>query len=81
MLTYGLKIKFYCRENGITMSELAKKIGKSKQYISALVNGNIRLQYDIAVRIAEEFDTTPDHIFLQNEDISSEGDIDDGELQ
>jgi putative transcriptional regulator len=72
LLTYGSKIRTLCRENGITMSELAEKLGKSKQYISALTNGTIRLRYEMAVQIAEVFNTTPDEIFLQNEDSNSE---------
>ncbi len=75
---YGLSIREMCRKEGITMSELAGKLGKSKQYISALTNGTIRLRYDMAVRIAEVFDTTPDQIFLQNVDSSSEEENEDG---
>jgi putative transcriptional regulator len=77
-LTYGSDIRRLCKENKIKMSELAIKIGKSKQYISALTNGTIRLRYEIAVQIAEVFDTTPDQIFLQSVDSSLEGDNDSG---
>jgi putative transcriptional regulator len=54
------------------MSKLAEELGKSKQYISALTNGTIRLRYEMAVQIAKVFDTTPDKIFLQNEDSNAE---------
>ena len=38
--------------------------GKSKQYMSELARGNIRLTYDMAVKIAEALNTTPDDLFL-----------------
>lgn len=47
----------------MTLEELGKKIGKSKQYLSELERGNIRLTYDMAVKIASIFNGTPD-IFL-----------------
>jgi putative transcriptional regulator len=68
-VNYGKEIKTLCEENGITMSELAEKLGKSKQYISALATGTIRLRYDMAVMIAEIFDMKPDDIFLKTEPI------------
>lgn len=48
----------------MTLTELGRRIGKSKQYMSELAKGNIRLKYDMAVKIAEVFGTTPDNIFL-----------------
>ena len=66
-MNYGKEIKALCEENGITMSELAEKLGKSKQYISALASGTIRLKYDMAVMIAEIFNMKPDDIFLKTE--------------
>lgn len=49
----------------MTLSYLAKKIGRSKQYMSELANGNIRLKYETAVDIAKVFNSTPDEIFLE----------------
>ena len=69
-MNYGSSIKHLCDEKGITMSELADKLGKSKQYMSAITNGNIRLKYDMAVKIANIFSTTPDKIFLHVESIN-----------
>lgn len=68
-MNYGKAIKSLCEENGITMSELAEKLGKSKQYMSALVSGNIRLKYEMAVRIADIFNMMPDEIFLKEKSI------------
>ena len=70
-MNYGKEIKTLCEKNGITMSELADKLGKSKQYVSALVNGSIRLKYDMAVEIAEIFYLKPDDIFLNEKSINN----------
>ena len=53
-----------CEKHGITLTELGKRVKKSKQYMSELGNGNIRLTYDMAVRIANALGTTPDNLFL-----------------
>jgi len=70
-LNYGKEIKTLCERKGITMSVLAEKLGKSKQYVSALVNGSIRLKYDMAVEIAKIFDLKPDDIFLKEKSINN----------
>lgn len=54
-----------CEKNNMTLTELGEKIGKSKQYMSELARGNIRLTYEMAVEIALVFQTTPDEIFLK----------------
>lgn len=53
-----------CREHGLTLAELGRRIGKSKQYMSELARGNIRLKYEMALKIAEVFGTTPDELFF-----------------
>ena len=53
-------------ENSMTLKELGMRLGKSKQYMSELERGNIRLTYDMALRIAQVFDTTPDGLFLSS---------------
>lgn len=58
---YLLKI---CKKKGITLCELGNRINKSKQYMSELGNGNIRLTYEMAIKIADVLDTTPDTLFL-----------------
>lgn len=68
-MNYGKEIRALCEDNEITMSELAEKLGKSKQYISALVTGTIRLRYDMAVMIAQIFNMKPDDIFLKTKSI------------
>lgn len=56
-----------CKEHNTTLVDLGGKIGKSKQYLSELGRGHIRLSYDMAVKIAEALDTTPDALFLPTE--------------
>ncbi len=58
------KIVEICREKGMTLTELGKRIGKSKQYMTALQQGRIRLKYEMALQIAEVFGLKPDDIFL-----------------
>lgn len=52
-----------CKERGITLSELGKRLNRTKQYMSALGRGNIALTYEMAARIAVIFNTTPDKLF------------------
>ena len=56
-----------CQEHGMTLTELGRRIGKSKQYMSELARGNVRLKYDMAIKIAEVFGTTPDKLFLPSQ--------------
>lgn len=44
----------------LTQTELGKRIGKSKQWVSELERGNIKLSYEIAVSISNACDKTTD---------------------
>lgn len=55
------------QQRGMTLEQLGTKIGRSKQYMSELERGNIRLTYEMAVDIAMAFGTTPDKLFLPTE--------------
>lgn len=44
----------------LTQTELGKLIGKSKQWVSELERGNIRLSYEMAVNISNACSTTTD---------------------
>lgn len=55
------------QEYGMTLEQLGTKVGRSKQYMSELERGNIRLTYKMAVDIAMAFGTTPDTLFLPAE--------------
>lgn len=52
-----------CKNHNTSLKKLGDKIGKSKQYMSELGRGNIRLTYDLAVIIAKAFEETPDTTF------------------
>ena len=42
----------------LTQTELGKKIGKSKQWVSELERGNIKLSFEMAILISNACDKT-----------------------
>lgn len=70
MLNINMKNNNYlldiCKRHGITLTELGNRIGETKQYMSELGRGNIRLTYEMAVKVAMVFNTTPDALFLSS---------------
>lgn len=48
------------KEAKLTQSELGKIIGKSKQWVSELERGNIKLSYEMAVCISDACDKSTD---------------------
>lgn len=42
----------------LTQTELGKRIGKSKQWVSELERGNIKLSFDMAISISNACDKT-----------------------
>ena len=54
------------RTKGLTLEDAAKPIGRTKQWLSEVERGNIRLAFDEAVKLAQVYGETPD-IFLPNE--------------
>ena len=64
-MVYGKTLRTARLKSGITQSKLGEKIGKSKQWVSEFERGNIRLNMDIAVQLANALGTSPD-IFLPN---------------
>lgn len=44
----------------LTQTELGKKIGKSKQWVSELEHGNIKLSFEMAMLISKVCDKTMD---------------------
>ena len=44
----------------LTQTELGKRIGKSKQWVSELERGNIKLSFEMAVSISNACDKTTD---------------------
>lgn len=56
-----------CKEHKISLVDLGRRINKSKQYMTELNKGRIRLSYELAVQIAGALETTPDTLFLHSE--------------
>lgn len=49
---------------GLTMQNMADKIGISKGYYSLIERGERRVSYELTFKIAKLLGTTPDRIFL-----------------
>ncbi|MDF9866836.1 putative transcriptional regulator [Bacilli bacterium PM5-3] len=68
---YKYELLHYTRKNKkISLDELAKKLGISKSYLSLIEKGSRKLSYDLAVKIAEYLETTPDELFLDDHTLS-----------
>ncbi len=51
-------------EKGYSIRDIAKIINISSSYYCQLENGDRRLYYDLAIKIAKVFDLKPDDIFF-----------------
>lgn len=60
------KLRAMRKKTNLTQAEMASKLGISKQFYSQLERGERRLSYEMALAIANIFNTTPDKIFLPN---------------
>ena len=60
---YGTVLRRERLKHNLTQTEIGEKIGKSKQWVSEFERGNIRLNIDIAVKLAKVLGLTAD-IFL-----------------
>lgn len=59
------KLRALRKQRGISLRKLGSLLGsKSKQYMSELELGNIKLSYDMAKDIADALGLKPDDIFL-----------------
>lgn len=57
------KLKKMRKENGLTVYNMAEKLGITASFYSQIENKRRRLFYDMAVKIADVFNSTPDDIF------------------
>lgn len=57
------KLKIIRKENGLTVYDMADKLGITASFYSQIENKKRRLFYDMAVRIANIFNKRPDEIF------------------
>lgn len=54
------------KELGFTLEQAASPLGRTKQWLSEVERGNIKLNYEEAVKLAQVYGGTPD-IFLPQE--------------
>jgi len=66
------KLKEMRTKEGLTCQEVADQVNISKEYYWMIENGKRRLTYELAVKIASVFKSSPDYIFLDNELTRSE---------
>lgn len=59
------KLKEIRTERGLTLEAFGVMIGRSKQYMSQLEKGRIRLTYENAIKIAKALGTKPDELFYE----------------
>lgn len=52
------RVKDARRDAKLTQTELGKRIGKSKQWVSELERGNIKLSFEMAVSISDACNKT-----------------------
>ena len=66
------KLKKMRNIENLTYQHVADEIGISKEYYWMIENGKRRLTYELAVKIARVFKSSPDYIFLDSELTRSE---------
>jgi putative transcriptional regulator len=59
------ELKRLRKENNLTIYDMAKKLDISYSHYSLIENRKRNLTYDLAIKIAKIFNTTPDNIFLK----------------
>lgn len=56
------RVKDARKDAKLTQTELGKRIGKSKQWVSELERGNIKLSFEMAVSISNACDKTTEFL-------------------
>ena len=67
---YGTVLRRERLKHHLTQTDVGKSIGKSKQWVSEMERGNIRLNIDVAVALAKVLDVTAD-VFLPRKSIKN----------
>lgn len=60
------KLKRIRLKNKYSCKDMAQVLNISKPYYWQIENGTRRLTYDMAIKIAEFFHTTPDQLFFED---------------
>jgi repressor protein len=58
------KLKKLRIKQKLTIYDISSKIGISPSHYSLIENGKRKLSYEMAIKIAKVFHTTPDKLFL-----------------
>ena len=58
-----LRIKGLCKEKGITLNQLAEKIGISQPSISGIATGKQKPAFDTLEKMADALEVTPAELF------------------
>ena len=58
-----LRIKELCKEKGITLNQLAEKIGISQPSISGIATGKQKPAFDTLEKMADALEVTPAELF------------------
>ena len=61
------KLKVLSKDAGLTVYDMAEKVGITASFYSQIENKRRRLFYDMAIKIAKVFDKKPDDIFYVDE--------------
>lgn len=59
------RVKDARRDAKLTQTELGKRIGKSKQWVSELERGNIKLSFEMAVSISNACNKTTEFFVIK----------------
>ena len=62
------KLKEVRKERGISIYEMAEKLGITASFYSQIENKKRRLFYDTAIKIADIFNKKPDELFYTEEE-------------
>jgi len=61
-----VKLREVRKKNKYSLEQVAAKVGISKVYIWQIENGKRRLNYSLAIKIANVFDMKPDELFYDD---------------
>lgn len=68
-MTFGEVVAFYLEEQGMSQSELARKIGTGRQTVNSIIRGTRRgPRLDTALAIAAAFGVTLDEMIREMEE-------------
>ena len=58
-----LRIKEICKERGITLNELAERVGMSRVSLSGIVTGKQKPSFDTLEKLADALNIAPSELF------------------